>query len=132
VVQWAEVFPDFPEIRIIKGVNKISESLPEEWLNIVKENESNHKDNIDVFNPILKTDDKLSVMPNTTSRYYELFLSNFTKDYERKSIQKWLDKFPNLNIRTIYRVLNLSFLQSDIREVAYKLFHNIFFHKGKV
>ena len=132
MVQWAEVFPDFPEIRIIKGVNKISESLPEEWLNIVKENESNHKDNIDVFNPILKTDDKLSVMPNTTSRYYELFLSNFTKDYERKSIQKWLDKFPNLNIRTIYRVLNLSFLQSDIREVAYKLFHNIFFHKGKV
>ena len=102
MVQWAEVFPDFPEIRIIKGVNKISESLPEEWLNIVKENESNHKDNIDVFNPILKTDDKLSVMPNTTSRYYELFLSNFTKDYERKSIQKWLDKFPNLNIRTIY------------------------------
>ena len=132
MVQWAEVFPDFPEIRIIKGVNKISESLPEEWLNIVKENESNHKDNIDVFNPILKTDDKLSVMPNTTSRYYELFLSNFTKDYERKSIQKWLDKFPNLNIRTIYRVLNLSFLQSDIREVAYKLLHNIFFHKGKV
>ena len=132
MVQWAEVFPDFPEIRIIKGVNKISESLPEEWLNIVKENENTHKDNIDVFNPILKTDDKLSVMPNTTSRYYELFLSNFTKDYERKSIQKWLDKFPNLNIRTIYRVLNLSFLQSDIREVAYKLFHNIFFHKGKV
>jgi hypothetical protein len=43
VVQWAEVFPDLPEIRIIKGVNKISESLPEEWLNIVKENESNHK-----------------------------------------------------------------------------------------
>jgi hypothetical protein len=29
MVQWAEVFPDFPEIRIIKGVNKISESLPE-------------------------------------------------------------------------------------------------------
>jgi Fe2+ or Zn2+ uptake regulation protein len=52
--------------------------------------------------------------------YYELLLSNFTKDYERKSIQKWLDKFPNLNIRTIYRVLNLSFFQSDIREVAYK------------
>ena len=132
MVQWEEVFPDFPEIRIIKGVNKISESLPEEWLNIVKEKESNHKDKIGVFNPILKTDDKLSVMPNTTNRYYELFLSNFTKDYERKSIQKWLDKFPNLNIRTIYRVLNLSFLQSDIREVAYKLFHNIFFHKGKV
>ena len=70
-------------------------------------------------------------MPNTTSRYYELFLSNFTKDYEPKSIQKWLDKFPNLNIRTIYRVLNLSFLQSDIREVAYKLFHNVIFTKEK-
>jgi hypothetical protein len=56
-------------------------------------------------------------------------LSNFTKDYEPKSIQKWLDKFPNLNIRTICRVLNLSFLQSDIREVAYKLFHNVIFTK---
>jgi hypothetical protein len=42
------------------------------WLNIVKENKSNHKDKIGVFNPILKTDDKLSVMPNTTSRYYIL------------------------------------------------------------
>jgi hypothetical protein len=29
VVQWAEVFPDFSEIKIVKGVNKISESLPE-------------------------------------------------------------------------------------------------------
>jgi hypothetical protein len=38
------------------------------------------------LNPILKADDKLSVMPNTTSRYYELFLSQFTKDYEPKSI----------------------------------------------
>jgi hypothetical protein len=49
---------------ITQGVNKIFESLPEEWLNIVKENENNHKDKIGVFNPILKTDDKLSVMPN--------------------------------------------------------------------
>ena len=56
MVQWAEVFPDFSEIKIIKGVNKIVESLPEEWLNIVKENENNHKDKICVFNPILKTD----------------------------------------------------------------------------
>ena len=74
-------------------------------MNIVKENENNHKDKICVFNQILKTDDKLSVMPNTTSRYYELFLSNFT--------------------------INLYFLQSDIREVAYKLFHNVIFTKEK-
>ena len=66
-------------------------------------------------------------MPNTTSRYYELFLSQFTKDCEPKSIKKLLDKFPNLNIRTIYIVLNLSFFQSYIREVAYKVFHNGFF-----
>jgi hypothetical protein len=100
-------------------------------LNIVKKNDNTHKDKIDVFNPILKTDDKLSVMPNTTSRYYELFLSQFTKDCEPNSIKKWLDKFPNLNIRTIYIVLNLSFLQSDIREVAYKVFHNVFFSQRK-
>ena len=56
----SEVFPDFSEIKIIKGVNKIFESLPEE----VKENENTHKDKIDVFNPILKTDEKLSVMPD--------------------------------------------------------------------
>ena len=101
-------------------------------MNIVKENDNTHKDKIDVFNPILKTDDKLSVMPNTTSRYYELFLSQFTKDYEPKFIKIWLDKFPNLNIRTIYRVLNISFLQSDIREVAYKVFHNVIFTKEKL
>jgi hypothetical protein len=101
-------------------------------LNIVKENENTHKDNIDVFNPILKTDNKLSVMPNTTSRYFELFLSKFTKDCEPNSIQKWLDKFPNLNIRTICRVLNLFFLQSDIREVTYELFHNVIFTKEKL
>jgi hypothetical protein len=40
----------------------------------VKENDNTHKDKIDVFNPILKTDDKLSVMPNTTSRYYKNIL----------------------------------------------------------
>ena len=101
-------------------------------MNIVKENENTHKDNIDVFNPILKTDNKLFVMPNTTSRYFELFLSKFTKDCEPNSIQKWLDKFPNLNIRTICRVLNLSFLQSDIREVTYELFHNVIFTKEKL
>jgi hypothetical protein len=49
-------------------------------LNIVKKNDNTHKDKIDVFNPILKTDYKLSVMPNTTSSYYELFLSQFTKE----------------------------------------------------
>ena len=64
MVQWAEVFPDFSEIKIIKVVKKIFESLPEESLNIVKENENTHKDKIGVFNSILKTDDKLSVMPN--------------------------------------------------------------------
>ena len=66
----SEVFPDFSEIKIIKGVNKIFESLPEE----VKENENTHKDKVGVFNPISKRDDKLSGMPNTTNRYYELFL----------------------------------------------------------
>jgi hypothetical protein len=70
----SEVFPDFSEMKIIKGVNKIFESLPEEWLNIVKENENTHKDKVGVFNPISKRDDKLSGMPNTTNRYYELFL----------------------------------------------------------
>ena len=100
-------------------------------MNIVKENENNHKDKICVFNPILKTDiNYLSCLTRLVDKY-ELFLSNFTKDYEPKSIQKWLDKFPNLNIRTIYRVLNLSFLQSDIRELAYKLFHNVIFTKEK-
>ena len=73
----SEVFPDFSEIKIIKGVNKIFEALPEEWLNIVKENENIHKDKIGVINPILKTDDKLSVMPNTTSRYYDYVFRMF-------------------------------------------------------
>ena len=50
----SEVFPYFSEIKIIKGVNKIFESLPEEWLNIVKENENTHKDKIGVFNPIFE------------------------------------------------------------------------------
>ena len=37
-----------------------------------------------------------------------------------------------MNIRRIYRVLNLSFSQSDIREVVYKLFHDVIFTKEKL
>ena len=122
---------DISVSRIKHFLGIIFDSLPDEWKQLVQTNE-NVSRNVSSWSVILKTELKLLELPLKTKMYYDLLIHKMSNESEPKSVMKWMQKYPQLEINRIYRVLNLPFLQSDIRELAYKLFNNVIFTKEKL
>ena len=124
-------FSEISETRVGNFIEILFSSIPNEWSQIVATNE-NRTRSVSSLSIVFRTDEKLSVFPTKTSTFYELLIQKLSKNCEPKSLQKWSQKYPNLEFPKIYKILNLPFLQSDIKETAYKLFNNVIFSKERL
>ena len=119
------------EKMVMKYVNMLMDSLPTEYSDIIEENENPSK-SIPPLSITFRTDNTISLLPRNTKAYYDVLILKLSKNCEPRSLSKWEQRYNELDVNKVYTILNLSFLQSDVRELAFKLFHNVIFTKERL
>ena len=123
-----EIFPDALPNKILEYIDMLLESIPEEYKILIQTNSHTYKD--PKITPILNNGVKSCIFPSTTREFYRLLIEKISKD--PVSLSFWRLMYPDLNIEKVQKSLNYSFLQSDCREVSFKVFNRIIFTKDKL
>lgn len=124
----SEKFPEISQNKLLEAVKIIIQSIPEEYRILVETNV--HISKIPIFNPVFNHEDAMRPLPSTARGFYEILVSKLSN--EPKSLSHWRLMYPDFDTHKVQKILNFSFLQSDFREVGFKLFHNIIFTKERL
>lgn len=123
-----EKFPEVSENKMLHAVRNVLETIPDEYKVLVEANV--HVSKTPVLKPMIKDGVQICSLPSTTNFYYRMLVSKLSR--EPKSVSRWRLMYADFDLRKIQKIMNFSFLQSDCREVAFKVFHRIIFTKERL
>ncbi|VDI04110.1 Hypothetical predicted protein [Mytilus galloprovincialis] len=123
-----EKFPEVSENKMLHAVRNVLETIPDEYKVLVEANV--HVSKTPVLKPMIKDGVQICSLPSTTDFYYRMLVSKLSR--EPKSVSRWRLMYADFDLRKIQKIMNFSFLQSDCREVAFKVFHRIIFTKERL